>query len=91
VRTDGVLFLAVGELSGDAGIFVKGSGFPLTFPLDLQKDEWVLVDKSSGTTIRGKLPLEHLPAVCAGLYRPGEAQSVANRLGVPTLFETPSP
>jgi hypothetical protein len=91
VRTDGTLYLAIGELQGDAGIFAKGSGFPLTFPLDLKKDEWVLANKSTGTTVRGNLKTAFLPVECASLYRPGEAQTVASRLGVTSLFATPLP
>jgi len=81
VRTDANVFLALGDLHGDAGLFVKGSGFPLTFPLNSNKDEWVAVNRATKLTVRGKLGVDPLPAWCADVFRPGELDSLSTRLG----------
>lgn len=89
VRTDSNVFLAIGEFTGDAGIFAKGSGFPLTFPLNTKKNEWIATNKELDTTLQGKLGTHKLPEWCGPLFRPGELEALSTRLGVTIEVEPP--
>lgn len=83
VRSDTSAFVALGDLKGDAGIFLKGSGFPMTFPLNLDKNEWVAYNRASKETIRGKIGVDPLPPWAVELFRPGELEKLLSRLGAP--------
>lgn len=89
-RTDGNVFLALGDLQGDAGLFLKGSGFPLTFPLNTKENEWVAVNREAEITVRGHLGTDPLPGWTAPLFRPGELAVLSERLGYPiTIYQVP--
>lgn len=89
LRTDGDAFLAMGDLQGEAGLFLKGSGLPLTFPVDLRDNAWRAVRRSTGEKRDGVLGQDKLPAWTAGLFRPGEAGALSAKLGVLIEFEVP--
>lgn len=91
MRTDGSIFVALGELQGDAGIFMKGSGFPLTYPLDLKKGEWAAANRALDVKESGKLGVDPLPYWTFGLFRPGEVEQLSARLGVTITFRPPAP
>lgn len=94
VRTDGDVFVAMGEIHGDAGLFLKGLGAPLTFPLDLNGNEWAAWQRSTGARRSGSLTDDPLPEWTAGLYRPDEVQALSAFLGARIKFEgvaTPPP
>jgi len=90
-RTDGSTFLALGDLNGEAGIFMKGSGFPLTYPLDLKKNEWAATSRTLNLHERGVLGVDPLPYWTASLFRPGEVDALSKRLGVALTFRPPQP
>lgn len=90
-RTDGSTFLALGDLQGEAGLFMKGTGFPLTYPLDLKKDEWSAVSRKLDLREHGKLGVDPLPYWTATLFRPGELDAISKRLGVALTFRPPQP
>jgi len=90
-RTDGDTFVAMGLLQGEAGLFLKGSGFPLTYPLDLQEGEWAATSRTLKTHESGKLGVDPLPYWCASLFRPGEIEQLSTRLGVVITFRPPNP
>lgn len=79
-RADGNVLVAMGHLSGEAGVFVKGSGFPLTLPLDLKENEWLAFNRQTNETVRGHIGVDALPAWCLDLYRPGELDLLVGRL-----------
>lgn len=91
VRSDAVAFVALGAFQGSAGVFVKGSGFPLTLPLDTNENEWVAHNHELDTTLRGTLGEDKLPPWCAGLYRPGELEAIGQMLGFVIEIESDKP
>lgn len=87
VTDDGYAF-AMGEAQGSAGIYIRGSGFPLTIPLAQDKNTWVeFVDWKPARS--GVLGVDPIPARAFMLYRtpsypPGsrpEFEEVIERLG----------
>ena len=83
VRTDLDHLLVLGEIEGHAGIFIQGSGFPLTAPLSSKKDTWVALVRKTKEKTTGQLGVDPLPAWAVTLYRPGELAQIAHRLGFP--------
>lgn len=77
--------LAIGEVQGEVGLFVPGSGFPLTMPLRSTKGGWVTFD-THGNRAEGKINVDPLPAWIVELYRPGELELVAQRLGYASIL-----
>jgi hypothetical protein len=90
-RTDGTVFVAMGELDGEAGIFLKGSGFPLTYPLALKKGEWAATSRSLNLQEHGVLGVDPLPFWTASLFRPGEIDTLSKRLAATITFRPPQP
>lgn len=90
-RTDGDTFVALGLLQGEAGLFLKGSGFPLSYPLNLREGEWAATSRTLKLHESGKLGVDPLPYWCASLFRPGEVESLSQRLGVTITFRPPNP
>lgn len=91
LRTDGDVYLMLGEWTGDAGIFLQGSGFPVTLPLDGAEDEWRAVRRSTKEKLHGKLGVDPLPAWTASLFRPGELEALSLRFGKTLSIADPSP
>lgn len=90
-RTDGDIFVAMGLLQGEAGLFLKGSGFPLTYPLNLKEGEWAATSRVLKLHESGTLGVDPLPYWCASLFRPGEIEQLSQRLGVVITFRPPQP
>lgn len=89
VRTDGNIFLALGQGEGEAGIFVKGSGFPLTAPFLVTAGDVYL--RNDSLDIEVALPLgSGLPDWCEPLFRPGEVELLEQRFNI-DIFFVPGP
>lgn len=89
-RTDTRAFLVIGDADGEAGIFMKGSGFPLTFPFQVAKGGFVALNRDTGERLEGQLA-DGLPHWTESLFRPGELEQLSARLGVDLFFNKSLP
>lgn len=90
--TDDYVFGA-GDLHGSAGMYVLGSGFPLTTDLDQASNQWFAITRvgSKFTTVHGTIDVDPIPARAVGMYRPNEFGVVFADLGFPNpKVETPA-
>lgn len=87
MRTDGTYVVGLGDAVADAGVFVKGSGFPLTIPIATGKDGWVVFNRKTHTTVSGMLGVDLIPWQVRDMYRPGEIAALSAQVGVEILFE----
>lgn len=72
VRSDANWFVVLGGIEGSTGVFAKGSGFPLTFPIDVSEGQWVAYNRKTDETFKGEIGVDPLPDEVLELYRPGE-------------------
>lgn len=86
--------IALGNLHGSTGIYMQGSGFPLTIPIDIAEGTWVEFVKGKPAR-HGDLNVDPIPFERAAMYRPGELDAIATQLGYPSIlveqFVQPSP
>jgi len=91
IRTDGTALIAFGDIAGSAGIFLKGSGFPVVVPFEVSEGEVYLYNPAAG--VDGTWPIgETLPAWARDLI-PANAEVYLEELfGVDLVFaEVPQP
>jgi len=84
VRTDGITLVAFGDIEGVAGVFAKGSGFPMTIPFAVQEGRVFLRTLEDSWT----QPItEPLPSWCRELIPPGHQEVLEGALGVTLTFD----
>lgn len=86
VFTDGNALISFGSLEGEAGVFAKGSGFPVTLPLTVDEGTAFVYNDELG--INAVIALtEPLPYWTRDLMTPAHQSYVEAALGVELIFE----
>ena len=86
VYTDGGTLVAFGDLRGEAGVFAKGSSFPLTVPLTVNEGEVYLYSDYLGVNETRSLS-EPLPLWLHELIPGNHMSALEAALGHDLLFE----
>lgn len=83
VRTDGQYLVAFGDITGEAGVFAKGSNLPVTIPFTVSSSQVFLYDGEK----RWLQPVEEpLPAWCRDLIPPSHEASLEDLLLIDLTF-----
>ena len=86
VYTDGGALVAFGSISGEAGMFAKGSSIPLTLPVVVDQGEVYLLHVALGINETRSLT-EPLPLWLHGLIPRGHLKALEAALGQSLIFE----
>ncbi len=86
VATDSRKLLAIGNASGEAKVFMKGSGFPVTLPWSVESGQVLLYDLKTKEKITQPLS-SPLPSWCEDLFAPGEVEYLSTLFGAQITFE----
>lgn len=73
--TDGVALVAIGQLDGGFVVFGKATGIEITFPIQVQEGEVLVVNHTTGETLHLQVG-EPLPAYTKSLFREYEIKEL---------------
>jgi hypothetical protein len=86
-RSDGNVVAVLGQVDGDVGVFVKGSGFPMTVPIHTNENEAFFQNKALGLQ-RHQPITDPIPWWARDLYRDEEIIALQELLRVSLTFES---
>lgn len=86
VRFDGQYLVAFGDVAGEAGVFTKGSDFPVTMPFTVDAGQVFLYDAVNDHAETQSLD-EPLPSWARDMLPPAHEARLEDLLGVDLTFE----